>query len=57
MEMPLFTSMMEEVPIPLLIIDSKGQIIFANRWLEQFMGYPRQKFLRSKLRDLCAPYE
>ncbi len=53
----MFKTMMEEVPIPLLITDSKGQIIFANRWLEQFMGYPRQKFLRSNLRDLCAPYE
>ncbi len=53
----MFKTMMEEVPIPLLITDSKGQIIFANRWLEKFMGYTRQKFLKSNLRDLCAHYE
>ena len=53
----MFKTMMEEVPIPLLMLNSKGQIIFANRWLEKFMGYTRQKFLKSKLRDLCAPYE
>ena len=55
----MFKNMIEGVPIPLVITDSKGQIIFANKWLEKFMGYryTRQRFLKSNLRDLCAPYE
>ncbi len=53
----MFKTMMEEVSIPMIIADSKGRIIFANRWLEKSLGYTRQEFLKSKLRDLCAPYE
>lgn len=56
-EMPLFTTMMEGTPIPLMITDSKGQIIFANRWSEKCMGYTRREFLKSNLRNLCASYE
>lgn len=54
----MFKTMIEEVRLPLLIADSKGRIIFANRWLKKCMGYnTRQKFLKSNLQDLCAPYE
>jgi len=53
----LFKTMIEEARLPLLIADSKGRIIFANRWLEKFMGYTHQKFLKRNLRDLCEPYE
>jgi len=55
--MPLFKTMMEEARLPLLIADTKGRIIFANRWLEKFIGCTRQKFLKGNLRDLCASYE
>ena len=53
----MFKTMMEEARLPLLIADTKGRIIFANKWLEKFMGYTRQKFLKSNLRNLCASYE
>ncbi len=55
--MPLFKTIMEEALLPLMITDSKGRIIFANRWLEKCMGYTRREFLKSNLRDLCASYE
>ncbi len=55
--MLLFKTMMEGVPLPLMIADSKGRIFFANRWLEKCMGYTQREFLKSNLRDLCAPYE
>jgi len=53
----LFKIIIEEVRLPLLIADSKGRIIFANKWLEKCMGYTRLKFLKNNLQDLCAPYE
>ena len=53
----MFKTMMEEVCLPLMIADSKGRIIFANRWLGKSMGYTRTEFLQGSLRDLCAPYE
>ncbi len=55
--MLLFKTMMEGVPLPLMIADSKGRIIFANRWLEKSMGHTRREFLKNNLQDLCAPYE
>ncbi|MEA3416032.1 MAG: ATP-binding protein [Thermodesulfobacteriota bacterium] len=53
----MFKTMMEGAGLPLMITDSKGRIIFANRCLEDFMGYTRTEFLKSNLRDLCVPYE
>jgi len=56
-EMPLFKTMFEDARLPLLIADSKGRIIFANKWLEKCMGYARLEFLKNNLQYLCAPYE
>ena len=53
----MFKTMMEGVPLPLIIADSNGRIIFANKWLEEFMGYTHREFFKSNLRDLCASYE
>ena len=55
----MFKTMMKGVPLPLIIADSNGRIIFANKWLERFMGYryTHRKFLKSDLKDLCVPYE
>jgi len=53
----LFKTMMEEARLPLMIVDSKGRIIFANKWLEKSVGYTRTEFLQGSLQDLCAPYE
>ena len=53
----MFKTMMEEARLPLMIADSKGRIVFANRWLEKSMGYTRTGVLQGNLRDLCAPYE
>lgn len=53
----MFKSVMEGATIPLMIANSKGNITFANKWSEEFMGYPRSEFLGTNLRDLCAPYE
>lgn len=53
----MFKSMMEGVPLPLMITNSKGRILFVNKWLEEFMGYMHREILRNNLRDLCAPYE
>ena len=55
--MPLFKTMIEEARLPLMIADSKGRIIFANKWLGKCMGYSRLEFLKNNLQDLCAPYE
>ncbi|OEU83593.1 MAG: hypothetical protein BA873_03505 [Desulfobulbaceae bacterium C00003063] len=49
--------MIEEARLPLLIVDSKGRIIFANKWLKKCMGYIRLEFLNNNLQNLCAPYE
>ncbi|MFH1076231.1 MAG: ATP-binding protein, partial [Pseudomonadota bacterium] len=56
-EMPLFKTMIEDVRLPMLIVDSKGRVIFANKWFEKCMGYSRREFLKNNLQDLCAPYE
>ncbi len=53
----MFKTMMEEALLPLMIADSKGRIIFANRWLEKSIGYTQAEFLQSSLKDLSAPYE
>ncbi len=53
----MFKTMMEEVPLPLMIADSKGRIIFVNRWLKNSIGYTLTESLQGNLRDLCAPYE
>lgn len=53
----MFKTMMEGARLPLMIADSKGRIIFANRCLEDSMGYTRTEFLQGSLRDLCASYE
>ena len=53
----MFKTMMEEACLPLMIADSKGRIIFANRWLKKSIGYTLTESLQDSLRDLCAPYE
>ncbi len=56
-EMPLFKTMIEEARLPLLIADTKGRIVFANRWLKESIGYTLTESLQDGLQDLCAPYE
>jgi PAS domain S-box-containing protein len=55
--MPLFKTMIDEARLSLLIADSKGRIIFANKWFEKRMGYTRLEFLNNNLQKFCAPYE
>jgi PAS domain S-box-containing protein len=56
---PLFTAMAVEVPLPILITDQRGRIVFANKCAEQLLGYTHEEFIGQTpyLRDLCAPYE
>jgi two-component system NtrC family sensor kinase len=55
----LFDSLFQEVTLPVLIIDRKGQIAFANTGAAAFLGYTQRELLSQELhlRALCAPYE
>jgi PAS domain S-box-containing protein len=56
---PLFMAMAEEVPLPILITDRDGRIVFANKTAAELLGHTRNGFVEMTpyLRDLCAPYE
>jgi PAS domain S-box-containing protein len=53
----LFKTLLEDVPLPLLVTDEKGAIIFANRGVAQVSGYTLADLSSLSLSDLCAPYE
>jgi PAS domain S-box-containing protein len=53
----LFKSLLEALPLPLLVTDEKGAIIFANRGVAQVSGYTLADLSSLSLSDLCAPYE
>jgi PAS domain S-box-containing protein len=53
----LFKTLFEEVPLPLLVTDEKGGILFANRGVARVSGYPLADLSGLSLSDLCAPYE
>ena len=53
----MFKGMMEQVTLPMLIVDGEGLIIFANKALEGFTGYSAGELSHVRLLDLCAPYE
>ncbi|MFH1672372.1 MAG: ATP-binding protein [Pseudomonadota bacterium] len=53
----MFETMTTEVPLPLAIVDTNGEIIFANKRSKELSGYSGGEFAGMNLRGLCAPYE
>lgn len=53
----MFNTLFENVPLPLLVTDEKGTIIFANRGVSRVSGYALEDLSSLALSDLCAPYE
>ena len=53
----MYKAMIEGVTLPMLVVDSDGRIIFANKGLEGFTGYSAGELVDADLQDLCAPHE
>ena len=51
--------LVEQVALPVMIIDREGHVIRVNKSSAEFLGYTLEELLGEDLhlRDLCAPYE
>lgn len=53
----MYERMLEQVALPLMILNDEGRIIFANKGLEGFTGYSAGELCQLPFLSLCAPYE
>jgi PAS domain S-box-containing protein len=53
----LFKKLIENIALPILILDESGRILFANRGVRTFTGYGPAELQEIFFRELCASYE
>jgi len=52
-----YTSMIEDAPNPMIVIDENKTIVLANKRMDLLLGYPRKQLTSMNLNDLLADPE